>query len=78
MLSSSSIQDHPLWVCVVVSWWVVGNLCFWYCVESVIICHEGTDDFVEVTDLVADINQKGAACPSSHDHDCFWVHFGHI
>ena len=40
--------------------------------------HEGTDALAEVTDLDAEIPQEGAACPLSHDHDCFQVHFGQI
>ena len=52
------------------------NLYFWYCVEGAIGFHEGTDALDEVADLDADIPQEGAACPSSHDHDCFRVHFG--
>ena len=54
----------------------VDNLYYWYCVESVIGCHEVTDALAEFTDLDADIPQDGAAFPSSHDHDCFGVHFG--
>ena len=61
-----------------VSWCVVDNRCFWYCVESVIVCHEGTDALDEVIDLYADVPQDGAACPSSHDKDYFRVHFGQI
>ena len=57
---------------------MVDNLYFWYCVEGAIVCHEGTDDLDEVTDLDADIPQEGAACPLSHDHDGSWVHFGQI
>ena len=57
---------------------MVDNLYFWYCVDGVIICHEGTDDLAEVTDLDADIPQEGAACPSSHDHDYFRVDFFQI
>ena len=60
------------------SWCVVDKLYFWYCVESVIVCHEGTGALAEVTDLGVDIPQEGAACPSSHDHDCLRVHFGQI
>ena len=41
-------------------------------------CHEVNDDLSEVIDLDADIPQEGASFPSSHDHDCFWVHFGQI
>ena len=40
--------------------------------------HEGTDALADFTDLDADIPQKGAACPSSHDHDGYRVHFGQI
>ena len=43
-----------------------------------IVCHEGTDYIAEATDLDADVPQEGADLPSSHDHDCFRVHFGHI
>ena len=57
---------------------MVDNLYFWYCVESLIFRHEGTDALVEATDLDADIPQEGAACPSSHYHDCFRVHFRQI
>ena len=54
---------------------MVDDLYLWYCLEGVFICHEGTDALAEVTDLDADIPQEGAAFPTSHDHDCFWVHF---
>ena len=54
------------------------NFCFYYCVESLLVCPEGTDALAEVTDLDADIPQEGVACPFPHDHDCFWVHFGQI
>ena len=57
---------------------MVDGLYLWYCVEGVIFCHEGTNALAEVTDLDVDIPQEGTACPSSHDHDCFWVHFGQI
>ena len=55
---------------------MVDDFYFWYCVEGVVICHEGTDALAEFTDLDADIPQEVAASPLSHDHDCFWVHFG--
>ena len=57
---------------------MVENFYFWYCVEGVIFCHEGNDALDEVTDLDADIPLEGATCSSSHDHDCFQVHFGQI
>ena len=57
---------------------MVENFNLWYCVEGVRISHEGPDALSEVTDLDSDIPLEGAACPSSHDHDCFRVHFGHI
>ena len=60
------------------AWCVVDNLYSWYFVKSVIGCHEGTDALAEVTDLYVNILQEVTACPSSHDHDCFWVHFGKI
>ena len=50
-------------------WCVVENFYLWYCVESVIVCHEVTDALAEVTGLDADTPQEGAACPSSHDND---------
>ena len=43
-----------------------------------IVCHEGTDDLAEVTDLDADVTREGAACLLLHDNDCFWVYFGQI
>ena len=58
-----------MWFCVVISWCVIDNFYLWYCVESLLACHEGTDTLAEVTDLDADIPQEGTACPSSHDHD---------
>ena len=64
-----------MWIYVVVSWCVVDNFYFWYYVDGVIGFHEGTNALAEVTDLDADILQEGAAFPTSHDHDCFWVHF---
>ena len=55
MLSSLSILAQTLWVCVVLSWCVVDKLYFWYCVESVIVFHEGTDALADITYLDADI-----------------------
>ena len=57
---------------------LVDNFYFWYFVESVIACHEGSDALAKVTDLDADIPEEGAAYPSSHDHDCLRVHLGQI
>ena len=54
---------------------MVDNLYFCYCVEGVVIFHEGTDAFSDVTYLDADIPQESADLPTSHDHDCLWVHF---
>ena len=56
-----------MWVSVVLPWFVVDNFYFWYLVEVVIVFHNVTDALAEFTDLNADIPQKGAACPSSHD-----------
>ena len=67
-----------MWVCAVFFGCAVDNFYLWNFVEGVIVCHEGTDALVEVTDLDAGIPQEGVACPSSHDHDCFRVHFGQI
>ena len=60
------------------SWCVVDKFYFWYYAEDVIGCNEGTDALAEVTDLDENIPQEGAACPSSHDHDYFRVHFVQI
>ena len=57
---------------------VVDDFYFWYCVEGVIVCNDGTDALADVTDLDADILQEGADCPSSHDQDGSRVHFGQI
>ena len=57
---------------------MVENLYFRYCVEDVIVFHEGNDALLEVTYLDADISPEGAAFPSSHHHDFFLVHFGQI
>ena len=46
---------------------MVDDLYFWYCVEGVDTCNEGTDALVEVTDLDVDRPQEGAACPTSHE-----------
>ena len=54
---------------------MVDEFYFWYCVEGVVIFHEGTDALAEVTDLDADIPQEISACSTSHYHDCFWVYF---
>ena len=54
---------------------MVDDFYFWYGVEGVVAFHEGTDDFADFTYLDADIPQESTACPTSHDHDCFWVHF---
>ena len=50
---------------------MVDNFYFWYCVEGVVICHEGTDNLADVPDLDADIPQESTACPTSHDHDFY-------
>ena len=55
---------------------MVDKLYFWYFVEGMIGCREGTDTLAEVTDLDVHKLQEDAVCPSSHDHDCFRVHFG--
>ena len=67
-----------LWFCVVVSWCVVENLYFWYCVEILFVFHEDTGALAEFTDLDADIPKEGADLPSFHDHDCFLIQFGRI
>ena len=54
---------------------MVDDLYFWYCVEGVVICNEGTDALADVTDLDADIPQEINACPTSDDHDFFLVNF---
>ena len=54
---------------------VVDDLYLWYCVEGVVIFHEGTDALADVPYLDADIPQESTAFPKSHDNDCFWVHF---
>ena len=74
MFSSLFVYSQPLWVCVGLSRFVVDDLYFWYCVEGVVISNEGNDSLAEVTDLDADIQQESTAYPTSHDHDCFWVH----
>ena len=60
MLSSSPVQVQPLWFCVFVSWCAVENIFFWYCVEILLFCHEGTYTLAEVTDLDADIYRRKA------------------
>ena len=47
---------------------MVDDFYFLYCVEGVVICHEGTAALADVTDLDADIPQERTACPTSHDH----------
>ena len=41
------------------------KLCFYYCVEILLVCYRVTDDLAEVDNLDADIPQEGAARPSS-------------
>ena len=48
---------------------MVDNLCFWYCIEILLVCNEGTDTLAEVTDLDSDIPQEGADPPLSHYHN---------
>ena len=69
MFSSSFVLSQPLWVCVGFSRCVLDDLYLWYCVEGVVIFHEGNDALAEVADLDVDILQESAACPTSHDHD---------
>ena len=48
---------------------MIDNLYLCYCVESLLVCHEGTDALAEVTELDVDIAQEGDACPYPHYHD---------
>ena len=57
---------------------MVDDFYFWYCVEGVVIFHEGTDAVADFTYLDADIPQESNACQTSHYHDCFWVHFSKV
>ena len=65
-----------MWFGVVLSWRVVENICFPYCIEVLFVSHEGTDDLSEVADLDVDIPQRGVSIPSSRYHYCIWIHFG--
>ena len=78
MFSSPFVLSQPLWVYVGLSRCVVDDFYFWYCVEGVVIFHEGTDALADVPDMDADISQEITASPTSHDHDCFWVHFSQL
>ena len=69
MFFSLFVYSQPLSVCVGLTRYVVDDFYFWYFVEGVVICHEGTDALADVTDLDADIPQEITACPTSHDHD---------
>ena len=64
-----------MWFCVALSWCVVENICFRYCIEYLFVIHDGTNALAEVADMDADITQEGVARPFSHDHDCLWIHF---
>ena len=75
VFSSSFVYSQTLWFYVGLTRCVVDDFYFWYFVEGVVIFHEGTDALADVPDLDADIPQESTACPTSHDHDCFWVHF---
>ena len=76
MLFSSSVEFQPVCFYFVLSWCVGDNLFFWYCIECLFVCHDGTDALAEVAHLDEDIPQEGVASLSSHDHDCLWIHFG--
>ena len=65
-----------MWFGVVLSWRVVYNIFFQYCIESLFVSHEGTESLAEVSDLDADILQEGVAIPLSHDNYCLWIQFG--
>ena len=65
-----------MWICVVVPCCVEENLCFRYCVECLLVCHEVTDALAEVAYLDVDIPQEGASIPSSHYYYCIWIHLG--
>ena len=64
-----------MWFYIVFSWYVVNNICFWYCIQLLFVFNEGTDALDEVSDLDADIPQEGVARPSSHDHYSLWIQF---
>ena len=63
-----------MWFGVVLSWCVVDNLSFRYCIEFLFVSHEGTDSLAEFSNLDAYILQYGVSSPLSHDHDCLWMH----
>ena len=42
-----------MWFGVILSWRVVDNLFFWYCIKGLFDSHEGTDALAEVADLDA-------------------------
>ena len=75
MLFYSYVEVWPMWFCVVLSWCVVENLCFWYFIECLFIWHQGTYYLADVGDLDVDIPQEGVYRPSSRYYYCLWIHF---
>ena len=65
-----------MWFGVILYWHVEENLCFWFCIERLVVSHEETDSFAEVADLDGDIPQEGVAISSSYDNYCLWINFG--
>ena len=60
---------------VILSWRVVENLCFRYCIKLLFVSHEVIDSLAGVADLDSDIPQEDVAIPLSYNHNCLWLHF---
>ena len=68
---------YVVWCCLVLSWHVVKNLCFRYCIECLVVSDEGNNALAEVADLDVNIPQEGISRPLFHHHDCLWIHSGY-
>ena len=56
------------------TWSVIYDFCFGYCVEGSGGNHEVADEFTKVAYLNPDVPEEGIDGPSPNDHDCFRVY----
>ena len=57
------------------TWSVVSDFCFWYCVESSGGHHEVVYAFTKVSDLNTYVLEEDISGPLPNDHNCFQVYF---
>ena len=57
------------------TWSVVSDFCFRYCLEGSGGHHEFSDAFTKAADLNLDVLDESIAGPSPNDHGFLWVYY---